>query len=142
MPDIPDHDTTMIVVLVARGSAAENEQGLHTRLLHLRDLCATQGWLVCREYVEKTLAADFTIKIISKKMGRPRVTDRQDFKTRYNTILERLRAGDVSRRRAAKELGIGYATLKRLLDHGFTNSSPQIRRACRYKEKKEDITSL
>jgi Trp operon repressor len=30
--------------------------------------------------------------------------------------LERLLKGDISRRQAAKELGIGYATLKRLLD--------------------------
>ena len=51
-----------------------------------------------------------------KKIGRPRVTDRRGFKTRYKGILERLSAGDVSRRRAAKQLGIGYATLKRLLD--------------------------
>jgi putative DNA-invertase from lambdoid prophage Rac len=55
-----------------------------------------------------------------KKIGRPKVTDRRGFKTRYITILERLSAGDISRRRAAKELGIGYATLKRLLDSGFT----------------------
>ena len=51
-----------------------------------------------------------------KQMGRPKVTDRRGFENRYKTILERLSAGDISRRRAAKELGIGYATLKRLLD--------------------------
>jgi DNA invertase Pin-like site-specific DNA recombinase len=55
-----------------------------------------------------------------KKIGRPRVTDRRGFNTRYKTILERLRAGEISRRRAAKELGIGYATLKGLLDKGFS----------------------
>ena len=54
-----------------------------------------------------------------KKIGRPKVTDRRGFKTRYKTILERLSSGDISRRRAAKELGVGYATLKRLLDQGF-----------------------
>lgn len=51
-----------------------------------------------------------------KRIGRPRVTDRQGFERRYKTILERLSNGEISRRRAAKELGIGYATLKRLLD--------------------------
>jgi len=51
-----------------------------------------------------------------KKIGRPKVTDRRGFKSRYKTVLERLSAGDISRRRAASELGIGYATLKRLLD--------------------------
>jgi len=30
--------------------------------------------------------------------------------------LERVLAGDISRRQAAKELNIGYATFKRLLD--------------------------
>ena len=54
-----------------------------------------------------------------KRIGRPRVTDRRGFQDCYKTILERLRAGDISRRRAAKELGIGYATLKRLLDAEF-----------------------
>ena len=51
-----------------------------------------------------------------RRIGRPRVTDRRGFKKSFGAILERLRAGDISRRRAAGELGIGYATLKRLLD--------------------------
>ena len=51
-----------------------------------------------------------------KRIGRPKVTDRRGFKNRFGAVLERLRAGDISRRKAAKELNIGYATLKRLLD--------------------------
>lgn len=51
-----------------------------------------------------------------KKIGRPKVTDRKGFNNRFGAVLERLRTGHVSRRKAAKELGIGYATLKRLLD--------------------------
>ena len=51
-----------------------------------------------------------------RRIGRPRVTDREGFDRRFGAILERLREGDISKRRAAKELGIGYATLKRLLD--------------------------
>ena len=51
-----------------------------------------------------------------KRIGRPKVMDRRGFKNRFGAILERLRAGDISRRKAAKELNIGYATLKRLLD--------------------------
>ena len=51
-----------------------------------------------------------------RRIGRPRVTDRKGFKHRFEAILERLGAGKISRREAAKELGIGYATLKRLLD--------------------------
>jgi putative DNA-invertase from lambdoid prophage Rac len=50
------------------------------------------------------------------RIGRPRVTDRKGFKSHFGAILEQLTQGQVSRRRAAQELGIGYATLKRLLD--------------------------
>ncbi len=50
------------------------------------------------------------------KIGRPRVTDRRGFNRAFRAILERLREGSISRRRAAKELRIGYATLTRLLD--------------------------
>jgi DNA invertase Pin-like site-specific DNA recombinase len=51
-----------------------------------------------------------------KRIGRPKVTDRRGFKRRFGAILERLIQGEISRRQAAKELNIGYATLKRLLD--------------------------
>jgi hypothetical protein len=47
--------------------------------------------------------------------------DRRGFKTHYKTILERFSAGEISRRRAARELGIGYATLKHLLDGKFAS---------------------
>ena len=51
-----------------------------------------------------------------KRIGRPSVMDRRGFKKRFGAILERLRTGTISRREAANELGIGYATLKRLID--------------------------
>ena len=51
-----------------------------------------------------------------KHIGRPIVTDRKGFNRRFDDVLHRLTAGEISRRKAAKELGIGYATLKRLLD--------------------------
>lgn len=51
-----------------------------------------------------------------KRIGRPRVTDKKGFEPRLQNVLERLADGSLSRRQAAKGLGIGYATLKRLLD--------------------------
>jgi len=51
-----------------------------------------------------------------KHIGRPRVTERPDFNQRFSFMRERLDRGEISRRRAAKELDIGYATLDRLLD--------------------------
>ncbi len=59
------------------------------------------------------------------KIGRPRVTDRKGFKRRFRDILERLNDGVISRRRASKELGIGYAPLKRLLDSGYPDGGAE-----------------
>ena len=59
-----------------------------------------------------------------RQIGRPKVTDRKGFNKRFGAILERLDGGDISRRQAAKELGIGYATLKRLLD-ARSDDSPE-----------------
>ena len=51
-----------------------------------------------------------------KRIGRPSVMDRRGFQKRFGAVLERLNAGAISRRSAAQELDIGYATLKRLID--------------------------
>jgi len=51
-----------------------------------------------------------------RRIGRPRITERRGFSRDFGAVLERLGEGSLSRRRAAWELGIGYATLKRLLD--------------------------
>ena len=51
-----------------------------------------------------------------KRIGRPPVNERPEFAPRFAQVVERLDAGGLSRRKAARELDIGYATLKRLLD--------------------------
>lgn len=51
------------------------------------------------------------------RIGRPRVTERRGFSAKFAAILERVKAGLISRRKAAEELGVSYATLKRLLDN-------------------------
>jgi DNA invertase Pin-like site-specific DNA recombinase len=51
-----------------------------------------------------------------KQIGRPSVYARRGFRPRLQNVLERLADGTLSRRKAAKELKIGYATLKRILD--------------------------
>lgn len=55
------------------------------------------------------------------QIGRPRVMDRRGFKSRFGVVLERLRHGQVSRCQAARDLNIGYATLKRLIDNAEQN---------------------
>jgi transposase len=51
-----------------------------------------------------------------KRIGRPSVTERDGFSQRFVAVVERLEQGAISRRQAAEDLDIGYATLKRLLD--------------------------
>ena len=52
-----------------------------------------------------------------KRIGRPRVSDRPEFERKFAQVVERIGPGGLSRRQAAKELNIGYATLKRLLEN-------------------------
>ena len=51
-----------------------------------------------------------------KRIGRPSVTERDGFSQRFMAVVDRLEQGGISRRQAARDLSIGYATLKRLLD--------------------------
>lgn len=51
-----------------------------------------------------------------RRIGRPKVTERPEFAERFAAVVGRIGPGGLSRRQASKELVIGYATLKRLLD--------------------------
>ena len=51
-----------------------------------------------------------------KHIGRPRVSERPEFTHQFAGVTERITLGIISKRQAAKELGIGYSTLARLLD--------------------------
>jgi transposase len=51
-----------------------------------------------------------------KRIGRPRVRERPDFDQRFVEVVGRIGPEGITRTQAARELGIGYATLKRLLD--------------------------
>ncbi len=71
-----------------------------------------------------------------KRIGRPGVTEREGFAPQFAAVIERLSEGTLSRRAAALELAIGYATLKRLIDarlrmaqDGATNAGPSTRAA-------------
>ena len=55
-------------------------------------------------------------RLQGKRIGRPRVTERPEFVDHYQTALTQIRAGTLSHRKAAKQLDIGYATLKRLME--------------------------
>lgn len=51
-----------------------------------------------------------------KRIGRPTVMERSGFSERFAAACKAMESGSLSRRQAAKLLGIGYATLKRLID--------------------------
>ena len=51
-----------------------------------------------------------------KRIGRPAVIEREGFLDQFAAVVEHLAQGTLSRRKAAKKLDIGYATLKRLID--------------------------
>lgn len=51
-----------------------------------------------------------------KRIGRPRVREGPDFDQRFIEVVGRIGPEGITRTKAARELGIGYATLKRLLD--------------------------
>ena len=53
---------------------------------------------------------------LGKRNGRPPVTERDRFPQRFAAVVGRIGPGGLSLRQAAKELEIGFATLKRLLD--------------------------
>jgi hypothetical protein len=61
-----------------------------------------------------------------KRIGRPRVTERPEFTQRLAAVMERLSLDELSRRQAARELGIGYATLKRLMDSQMLSPSQSV----------------
>ncbi len=50
-----------------------------------------------------------------KRIGRPRVNERPEFEQRFAVVVQHIGPGGLARNQAAPELGIGYATLKRLL---------------------------
>ena len=57
-----------------------------------------------------------------RRIGRPKVTERPLFLQRFASVVDRIGPTGLSRRQAAKELAIGYATLKRLLDARSANT--------------------
>ena len=58
-----------------------------------------------------------------KRIGRPKVSDIPGFQENFYEVVELIEEGNLSRRKASLKLGIGYATLKRLLDARVASGS-------------------
>lgn len=57
-----------------------------------------------------------------KHIGRPRVIDRPEFAQRFSVTMELIRLGELTLSQAARQLDIGYATLKRVMDSQIPSS--------------------
>jgi DNA invertase Pin-like site-specific DNA recombinase len=75
---------------------------------------------------ERTKAGMERARREGKRIGRPPVTERATFRARWPAIREDLLAGRITRSEAAKRLGVGYATVVRLLrEEGQTSIDGQ-----------------
>lgn len=77
-----------------------------------------------------------------KQIGRPRVTERPGFTTLMKDVRERFSLGELSIRQAAKELGIGHATFKRLIGTGFQSSLPDTKRTLPHLSFENELTGV
>ena len=112
------HDTLAAWELVGVSFKSIREQfdtstALGRLLLNLLAALAEFELEMIRERVKAGMAR---ARREGRPIGRPKVTSRRGFIKSFGAILERLRDGALSRRQAAKELNIGYATLVRLLE--------------------------
>ena len=69
-----------------------------------------------RTHRDLVLAGMEQARLQGKRIGRPKVIEQEGFLQRFQVVVSRIGEGGISRRQAARELNIGYATLKRLLD--------------------------
>ena len=65
-----------------------------------------------------------------KHIGRPAVIQRDGFMERFAAVVARLGEETLSRRKAARELDVGYATLKRLLDARISATGTMLHDHC------------
>jgi len=69
-----------------------------------------------RTHRDLVLAGMERAKLAGKHIGRPRVIDQEGFLQRFREVVSRIGENGIPRSQAARELNIGYATFKRLLD--------------------------
>ena len=121
------HDTLAVWEIVSVSFKSIREQFDTTTALGrlLLNLLAALAEFELEMIRERVKAGMDRARRQGKRIGRPKVTERRGFSGRFEAVSERLGNGDISRRQAARELGIGYATLKRLLDSSTPAGSPE-----------------
>jgi len=79
-----------------------------------------------RTHRNLVLAGMERARLQGKRIGRPKVIEQEGFLQRFQEVVSRIGEGGISRRQAARELNIGYATLKRLLDANWGSLDKEI----------------
>jgi hypothetical protein len=79
-----------------------------------------------RAHRDLVLAGMERARLKGKRIGRPTVIEQEGFLQRFQEVVSRIGEDGISRRRAARELNIGYATLKRLLDANWGSMDNEI----------------
>jgi DNA invertase Pin-like site-specific DNA recombinase len=112
------HDTLDVLALAGVAFTSSREQVDTSTAMGrlLLNLLATLAEFELELIRERVKAGMERARRQGRRIGRPKVSERRGFQARFGAVLERLHAGELSRRQAALELGIGYATFKRLLD--------------------------
>ena len=79
-----------------------------------------------RAHRDLVLAGMERARLEGKRIGRPKVIEQEGFLQRFQEVVSRIGEEGISRRQAARELNIGYATLKRLLDANWGSLDNEI----------------
>jgi len=79
-----------------------------------------------RAHRDLVLAGMEKARLEGKRIGRPKVIEQEGFLQRFREVVSRIGEDGISRRQAARELNIGYATLKRLLDANWGSLHSEI----------------
>ena len=80
-----------------------------------------QRGLVSPSSNERVITGIERARLEGKRIGRPKVVEREGFWQRFQEVVSRIGEGGISRLQAARELNIGYATLKRLIDANYVS---------------------
>ena len=67
-----------------------------------------------RTHRELVLAGMERAVLLGKRIGRPSVTEREDFSQRFEAVVEQIGPGGISRRQAARELAIRHRRMQPL----------------------------
>jgi len=78
-----------------------------------------------RTHRDLVLAGMEQARLQGKRIGRPKVIEQEEFLQRFQVVVSHIGEGGISRRQAARELNIGYVTLKRLLDSPLDSSDEE-----------------